>query len=58
MPLIMIPLLLMGYKSVALVILTTILNVVCLLINMIYCVKKLGVKLKFKGFDFKLLKEI
>ena len=58
MPLIMIPLLLMGYKSVALVILTTILNVVCLLINMIYCVKKLGVKLKFNGFDFKLLKEI
>lgn len=58
MPLIMIPLLLMGYKSVALVILTTILNVVCLLINMIYCVKKLGVKLEFKGFDFKLLKEI
>ncbi len=58
MPAIMIPLLLMGYKSIALVILTTVLNIACLLINMWYCLKKLDVKLKFKGFDFKLLREI
>ena len=58
LPIIMIPLLFMGYKSIALVILTTILNVLCLLINMIYCLKRLKVKLKFKGFDIKLLKEI
>lgn len=58
MPLIMIPLLLMGYKSIALVILTTVLNIACLLINMWYCLKKLDVKLKFSGFDFKLLREI
>jgi len=58
MPLIMIPLLLMGYKSISLVILTTILNVMCLIINMIYCLKKLRIKLKFKGFDYSLLKEI
>lgn len=57
-PLIMIPLLFIGYKSVALVIVTTVINVLCLLINMIYCLNKLEVKLKFKGFDFKLLKEI
>ena len=58
MPLIMIPLLLMGYKSIALVILTTVLNIACLFINMWYCIKKLDVKLKFSGFDFKLLREI
>lgn len=58
MPAIMIPLLLMGYKSIALVILTTVLNIACLLINMWYCLKKLDVKLTFKGFDFKLLREI
>ena len=34
-PMIMIPLLMMGYKSVALVILTTALNVACLIINMV-----------------------
>lgn len=58
MPVIMIPLLLLGYKSVALVILTTILNVACLLINMLYCLKRLHIKLEFKGFDFLLLREI
>lgn len=57
-PIIMLPLLLWGYKSIALVITTTILNILCLIINMIYCLKKLNVKLKFKGFDFELLKEI
>lgn len=58
MPVIMIPLLIMGYKSIALVTVTTILNIVCLFINMWYCLKKLDVKLKFKGSDFKLLKEL
>ena len=58
MPLIMIPLLMMGYKSIALVILTTILNIACLLINMIYCLTKLHIRFNFSGFDFKLLAEI
>ena len=57
-PLIMIPLLIIGYKSIALVVVTTVINVLCLLINMIYCLNKLDVKLKFNGFDLKLLKEI
>ena len=57
-PMIMIPLLMMGYKSVALVILTTILNITCLVINMVYCLTKLHIKFNFKGFDFKLLIEI
>ena len=57
-PVVMIPLLFMGYKSIALVIMTTLINIACLIINMVYALKKLDVKLKFKGFDFKLLKEI
>ena len=57
-PLIMVPLLIMGYKSIAMTIVLTIANIICLLINMIVCLTKLDVKLKFKGFDFVLLKEI
>lgn len=57
-PLMMIPLLFMGYKAIAMVAVLTIANVICLLLNMIVCIKSLDVKLKFKGFDFKLLKEI
>lgn len=57
-PLLMIPLLIMGYKSIAMTVVLTIANLSCLLINMIVCLSKLNVKLKFKGFDFILLKEI
>ena len=57
-PLIMIPLLLNGHKSITLVCVITGLNIACLLINMFYCLKYLKIKLKFKGFDFKLLGEI
>ena len=57
-PLIMIPLLIMGYKSIALAVVTTIIHIICLLTNMIFCFKKLDIKLKFKGFDIKILKEI
>ena len=57
-PCIMIPLLNMGYKSVALVTVITILNVSSLLINMMYCVKKIKIKVKFGKIDFKLLIEI
>lgn len=57
-PLMMIPLLLNGHKSIALVCVITGLNISCLFINMFYCLKYLKIKLKFKGFDFKLLGEI
>lgn len=58
MPIIMIPLLLLGYKSITLAVLTTTVNAICLITNMLYCLKKLNIKLKFNGFDLKLLKEI
>lgn len=57
-PIIMIILLNIGYKSVALVILTTVLNVTTLILNYIYCRKNLKIKLKFGKLDFSLLKEI
>lgn len=57
-PMIMIILLNMEYKSVALVILTTVLNIVTLILNFWYCKTKLHIKLKFGKLDFSLLKEI
>lgn len=57
-PLIMIPLLLIGYKAVAMVFVLTFVNIFCLLLNAIVCLRKLNIKLKFRGFDFSVLKEI
>ena len=57
-PIVMLVLLNFGFKSIALVILTTVLNIGTLILNFIYCKKKLNIKLKFGKIDFKLLKEI
>ena len=57
-PIIMIPLLLNGFKSISLVIVITVLNISTLLINMIYCLRTLKVKIKFGKINLKLLKEI
>lgn len=57
-PMMMLPLLFMGYKAIAMVVVLTISNIFCLSLNAIICIRKLDVELKFKGFDFKLLKEI
>ena len=57
-PIVMIVLLNLGYKSITLVILTTVLNIGTLIINCIYCRKELKIKLKFGKIDFKLLREI
>ena len=57
-PLIMIPLLFLGYKSIALCIVLTIVNIIVLLSNYIYCKNKLKVSTKYNGFDKKLFKLI
>jgi len=57
-PLLMIPLLFLGFKSIALCVVITIVNVAVLLSNYIFCKKKLKAKVKFQGFDKKLFKEI
>lgn len=57
-PAVMIVLLLMGYKAVALVLVTTFFNVATLIVNCIYCRRKLHVKLRFKRFRWGFLKEV
>lgn len=54
----MIVLLSMGYKAIAMVIVTTIFNVVTLLANYWYCKRCLNIKLKFGKFEWAFLKEI
>lgn len=57
-PIIMIPLLLLGFKSIALCMVITILNIYVNIANYIYCKKKLKIKLNYKNFDKKLFKTI
>lgn len=57
-PLICLPLLLIGYKSAAVVMVVTFITVLKLLINIWYCRYKLNTKFYFDGFDKVLLYEI
>lgn len=57
-PIIMLPLLFMGYKSISLACVATILNVGILLGNYLYCKNKLKINVKYMGIDKKLLKTI
>ena len=57
-PLFMIPLLIIGYKAIAMTIVLTIVNIIVLTSNYIFCKNKLDIKIKFNGFDKKLFKII
>ncbi|MCS6111606.1 flippase [Clostridium botulinum] len=57
-PLIMIPLLFMGYKSIGMTIITTAINLIYIFVNMYYCFKILKIKIRFKNLDFSILKEV
>lgn len=57
-PFLTLPLLLMGYKSISLVLVTTILTLGKFVLNVYYCKKKLNMQFKFKNMQFSLLKEI
>ena len=57
-PVLMIPLLFLGYKSITMTAVITVVNIMVLLSNYFYCKKKLGVNIKFMGFDKKLFKTI
>jgi len=57
-PLIMIPLLIMKTDSIAIVSVMTAVSLGCLFANFVYCRKKLGVNVKFLGFDKPIFKEI
>lgn len=57
-PLIMIPILVMGADSVAIVTVMTVVSIGCHLANYIYCRRRLGISGKFLGFDGGIFKEI
>ena len=57
-PIIMIPLLFLGYKSIAMCVVITVINCFVLLSNYLYCKKKLNIKIKYYGFDKLLFKQI
>ena len=57
-PLLMIPVLFLGYKSIALCVVITVVNAGILIANYIYCRKKLKVSAKFCGFDKSLFKVV
>ena len=57
-PALMIPLLFLGYKSIELTIIITLVNVIVMLSNYLYCKNKLRLNIKFKGFDRILFKTI
>ena len=57
-PLLMIPLLLLGYKAIVMTLVITFVNIIVLLSNYNFCRKKLKIKIKFLGFDKKLFKAI
>ena len=57
-PIVMLPLLLMGLGSVALVVVTLVLSVVTDAFNIWYCRRKLSMRLAFGHFDFALLREM
>ena len=57
-PFFILPLLYLGYGSVMMVVVNTVLNIGCLLINLVYCFRVLDTKMYFKKFDLILLREI
>lgn len=57
-PLICLPLLLVGYGSVAVVSVTTLITVIKLICNIYFCIKVLHIKFNFHGFDFVVLRQI
>ena len=57
-PVVMVLLLVVGYKAVAMVVVTTLFNVVTLLINWWYCQNRLAIKIRFARFNWGFLKEV
>ena len=55
---VLIAVLAMGYKAVALIVVQTIFNLLTLIINFLYCKRKLRIRIIFGKFDWIFLKEI
>lgn len=57
-PLVMVALLFIGYRAVAMVVVTTVFNMATLLINWWYCRQRLHVEVRFGRFNWGFLKEV
>lgn len=57
-PFLTIPLLLLGYKSIGVVVVQTILSVSLLISNIVFCKRKLKISFDFKEVNFPLLREL
>ena len=57
-PIVMVLLLVIGYKAIAMVVVTTIFNIATLLINYWYCKNRLYIKVRFARFKWSFLKEV
>jgi O-antigen/teichoic acid export membrane protein len=55
---VMIILLSYGYKAIAMVVVQTAFNIITLLLNVVYCRRKINIKVKFGKVDKRLLKEV
>ena len=57
-PFVTLPLLLMGYRSIMLVTVTTVLTFIRLAVNIWFCFKKIKIPVSFKNFEWSLLRKI
>ncbi|MFT4412576.1 lipopolysaccharide biosynthesis protein [Fredinandcohnia humi] len=57
-PIIMLPLLYMGYGTITMAIVTTLINIISILINIYFCFKVIKIKVHFEKINYNLLKEI
>lgn len=58
LPIITIPILLLGHRAISIVIVATIINLVAIFVIYFFCNKKINPKISVKNFDFSTLKEI
>jgi len=57
-PFLTLPALLMGWGSIGMVVITTVIGLIVDIVNIIFCLSKLDMRFDFTYLDFKLLKEI
>ena len=57
-PMLTLPVLLLGFGSIGMVVITTVITVIIDIINALYCIFKLKMRFEFKQFPYKLFKEI
>lgn len=57
-PFLVLPLLLLGYGSIGMAVITTVLNISIEIANIVFCFKKLKMEFSFRQFDLLLMREI